>query len=202
MNNKKIPNNTLKDIRAKLNNYPDSLKDNFEISLKLVSEIFTKEETILWALVGLKIAQVTTRSWEPSLEFYRATPNIIKYLPFNYIIQWGESGLDLSTESPTLASSYFKASKDTIKKLRSRHIDSWALSGKSLYNGTWKSSTLACQFFEHSPSLVKSLTFPQIEKFISILKVISNNSFDLASDSLTISTNIFGILGKNNEEFL
>ena len=202
MNNKKIPNNTLKDIRAKLNNYPDSLKDNFEISLKLVSEIFTKEETILWALVGLKIAQVTTRSWEPSLEFYRATPNIIKYLPFNYIIQWGESGLDLSTESPTLASSYFKASKDTIKKLRSRHIDSWALSGKSLYNGTWKSSTLACQFFEHSPSIVKSLTFPQIEKFISILKIISNNSFDLASDSLTISTNIFGILGKNNEEFL
>ena len=76
MNNKKIPNNTLKDIRAKLNNYPDSLKDNFEISLKLVSEIFTKEETILWALVGLKIAQVTTRSWEPSLEFYRATPNL------------------------------------------------------------------------------------------------------------------------------
>ena len=89
MNKKKLSNNTLNDIRSKLNNYPDSLKDNFEISFKFVSEIFTKEEAILWALVGLKIAQVTTRSWESSIEFYRATPNVIKYLPFNYIIQWG-----------------------------------------------------------------------------------------------------------------
>tara|TARA_A100001037_G_scaffold306765_1_gene355156 strand:+ start:8414 stop:11653 length:3240 start_codon:yes stop_codon:yes gene_type:complete len=202
LNKKEISNTTLKSIRSKLQNYPDSLKDNFEISIKFVSEIFSVEETKLWALIGLKIAQVTTRSWESSLEYYKATPDIIKYLPFNYIIQWGESGLDLSNQSPTLASSYFKASKNTIKKLRSRHIDSWALTGKSLYNGTWKSSTLACQFFEHSPALVKSLTFPQIEKFTSVLKNISDNSFDIASDSLSISTAIFPIIGKSNEEFI
>lgn len=202
MDHQELSNYSLKDIRLKLNNYPDSLKDNFEISINSFSKIFSKQETLVWSLIGLKMAEVTTRSWESSLEFYKSTPDVIKYLPFNYIIQWGESGLDLSRQSPALATSYFKASKATIKKLRSRHIDSWALTGKSLYNGTWKSSTLACNFFEHSPVLVKSLTFPQIEKFISLLKIISNNSFDLASECLSISTNIFLTLGKNNGELI
>ena len=132
MDHQELSNYSLKDIRLKLNNYPDSLKDNFEISINSFSEIFSEQETLVWSLIGLKIAEVTTRSWESSLEFYRSTPDIIKYLPFNYIIQWGESGLDLSRQSPALATSYLIDPSAFHKSISSLGV----LYGRSAFAGS------------------------------------------------------------------
>ena len=72
-------------------------------------------------------------------------------MPFNYFMKWTDCGSDLCQESPTLATAYFEASPAAMSKLRSRHIETWAALGASLYKGTWKSSTLACKFFTYSP---------------------------------------------------
>ena len=87
-------------------------------------------------------------------------------------------------------------------KLRSRHIESWAGLGDSLYKGTWKSSTLACKFFAHSPALLDTLSFQELERFAGFLDALSHRSYDLASECLALGEQIFPLVGEDKDAFL
>ena len=87
-------------------------------------------------------------------------------------------------------------------RLRSRHIESWASLGGSLYKGTWKSSTLACKFFVHSPALMDSLTFPELERFAAFLDSLSHRSYDLASECLALGIQIFPLIDEDKTAFI
>ena len=122
------------------------------------------DSMVKWANAGVEIAEQTVRSWEAAAQYYKVSPQVISYMPFNYFMRWTQCGNDLCKESPTLATAYFEASPEAMSQLRSRHIEAWAALGNSLYKGTWKSSTLACKFFAYSPALMESLTFPELEQ--------------------------------------
>jgi len=89
-------------------------------------------------------------------------------MPFSRFEEWSECGLRLCQDSPTLAACYFNASHGTLQKLRARHVEAWAMMGRRLYKGTWKSGTLACKFFDSSPKLVQSLEIEDLDRFVAL----------------------------------
>ena len=103
---------------------------------------------------------------------------------------------------PTRATPTAAASPGTMGKPRSRHIDSWSGLGRSLYKGTWKSSTLACKFFQSSPALLEHLSFPEMERFVSFLVSLSHRSYDLSSECLTLGQEIFPLIGEDRAAFI
>ena len=144
MKNKTDPviETTLKELK----NFPPLLLEQFERVVEHMPESLSDQQFEIWAKTGIEIAGQTVRSWESAIQFYRVSPSVLNYIPFNYFQKWAKAGVSLAEKSPTLATSYFESSPATISKLRSRHLESWATLGGSLYRGTWKSSTLASKF--------------------------------------------------------
>lgn len=193
---------TMDQIREELTHFPASVLEEFETGLKSMPDTMTAEQTVDWAKSGLEIAQQTVRSWEAAAQFFKVSPEVVGFMPFNYFVRWNECGADLCKESPTLAAAYFEASPGTMATLRSRHIQSWANLGGGLYKGTWKSSTLACKFFLSSPELLNSLTFPEVERFAAFLDALSHRSYDLAAECLTLGQQLFPLVGDDKGAFI
>ena len=181
-------------IRLALGKYPQAVSFQFDESWSRLSDELDGEQLERWAEVGLQLADQTVRSWEAANEYFRVSPKVAGVMPFNYFLRWMECGRDLCTEAPSLAASYFQASPGAMGRLRSRHIVTWADMGRSLYKGTWKSSTLACKFFEASPDLLSSLTVPELEQFVTFLDGLSRRSYDMAVEVLALGKKVFPLL--------
>ena len=193
---------TLEELRAEFKRFPAPVVEEFDKARAVMPKTMEEGNVLLWGQAGLKIADQTVRSWEAAAQYFKVSPKVVAYMPFNYFMKWTECGSDLCRESPTLAAAYFDASPAAMGKLRSRHIESWAALGGSLYKGTWKSSTLACKFFTYSPALMDSLTFPELERFVAFLDALSHRSYDLASECLTLGTQIFPLIGEDKTAFI
>ena len=193
---------TLDEIRVELGKFPASVVDEFDKARAQMPPNLTDAQMREWANAGLEIAQETVRSWEAAAEFYKVSPRVLGYMPLNYFFKWTDCGKSLCVESPTLAAAYFEASPGTMSKLRSRHIESWSNLGRTLYKGTWKSSTLACKFFQSSPTLLDVLSFPEMERFAKFLDALSHRSYDLASDCLTLGQQLFPMIGDDRAAFI
>ena len=74
--------------------------------------------------------------------------------------------------------------------------------GRSLYKGTWKSSTLSSRFFEVSPDLIRSLPFWDVEVFASLVEALSYKSYDIAVECLTLGKDVLPAMGREREAFL
>ena len=192
----------LEPVREQLRRFPASVSEEFEKAIKVMPSALTEAQTTTWAQAGLEVARQTVRSWEAAAQYYRASPAVLGYMPFNYFMKWSECGGSLCKESPTLATAYFEASPGTMSKLRSRHIESWANLGLGLYRGTWKSSTLACKFFASSPALLESLSFPELQRFLAFLDALSHRSYDVSADCLTLAQRIFPLIGEDKGAFI
>ena len=193
---------TLEELRADFKRFPAPVVEEFDKARAVMPKTMEEGNILLWGQAGLKIADQTVRSWEAAAQYFKVSPKVVAYMPFNYFMKWTDCGSDLCRESPTLAAAYFDASPAAMGKLRSRHIESWAGLGGSLYKGTWKSSTLACKFFTYSPALMDSLTFPELERFVAFLDALSHRSYDLASECLTLGTQIFPLIGEDKTAFI
>ena len=192
----------IEEARQELAKSPALVLEEFDRVLDKLPDHLTVPQTSTWALAGVEIAGQTVRSWEAAAQYYRVSHEVIGYMPFNYFVKWTRCGASLCQESPTLATAYFEASPGTISKLRSRHIESWAALGQSLYRGTWKSSTLASKFFASSPSLVNTLSFPELEQFVAFLDALSHRSYDLAAECLTLGQQLFPLIGEDRGAFI
>ena len=193
---------TVEQIREELGQFPPSVSEEFNKAVEMMPHTLNEAQTLAWARAGAEIALQTVRSWEAAAQYYRVSPTVVGYMPFNYFVKWTECGDSLSAESPALATAYFEASPGTISKLRSRHIESWCNLGRSLYKGTWKSSTLACKFFAASPALVDTLSFQELERFVGFLEALSHRSFDLSAECLTLGQQIFPLVGDDKGAFI
>ncbi len=185
---------TIEAIESELRTYPQSVFEGFKKAREEMPPNLSDEQVKDWAHIGLDLAKKTVRSWEAAAEFYKVSPKVLGYMPVNYFFKWAECGRDLCDHSPTLSTAYFEASPGTMSKLRSRHIEGWAQLGRSLYKGTWKSSTLACKFFQASPELLENLSFSEMERFAAFLDALSHRSYDLSAECLTLGQDIFPLL--------
>ena len=190
------------DIEKELAKLPPAVLEAYRAAAPLMSSSFTDEELGLWAKEGLAIGTQTVRSWESSVEYYKVGPNVAKALAFPSFMQWARCGTYLSQDSPTLAVAFFRASPGIVANLRPQYIPRWAGLGRSLYKGTWKSSTLAAKFFEVSPDLIRSLPFWDVEVFAALIEALSYKSYDVAVECLTLGRDVLPAMGREREAFL
>ena len=190
------------EIELELQKLPPAVNEAYREALAQVEPTLGDEEIVLWAKEGLAIATQTVRSWESAVEYYRVGPEVARFLSFPSFMQWARCGTYLAQDSPTLAVAFFKASSSIVPNLRPQYIPRWAGLGRSLYKGTWKSSTLASKFFEVSPDLVRSLPFWDVEVFASLVEALSYKSYDVAAECLVLGRDVLPAMGREREPFL
>ena len=193
---------TLEQIRDELSGFPDPVSEEFSRVLEAMPQSLTDDQKVEWAQAGVDIAKQTVRSWEAAVQYYRVSPMVLGYMPFNYFMRWTRCGGALCRESPTLATAYFDASPATMSKLRSRNIESWSNLGGGLYKGTWKSSTLACKFFASTAGLLETMSFPDLERFVAFLDSLSHRSYDLSAECLSLAQGLFPLVGEDKGAFI
>ena len=192
----------ISEIESELAKLPPAVLEAYQEANESVTESFGEDEIGLWAKEGLTIGTQTVRSWESAIEYYRVSPEVSKFLSFPSFMQWARCGTYLAQDSPTLAVAFFKASVSIVPNLRPQYIPRWAGLGRSLYKGTWKSSTLASKFFEVSPDLVRNLPFWDVEVFASLIEALSYKSYDVAGECLVLGRDVLPAMGREREPFL
>jgi len=197
-----LTSGSIPEIEAELAKLPPAVLEAYHEANETVKESFGEEEIGLWAKEGLTIGTQTVRSWESAIEYYRVSPEVSKFLSFPSFMQWARCGTYLAQDSPTLAVSFFKSSVSIVPNLRPQYIPRWAGLGRSLYKGTWKSSTLAAKFFEVSPDLVRNLPFWDVEVFASLIEALSYKSYDVAGECLVLGRDVLPAMGREREPFL
>ena len=192
----------LTEIEQELAKLPPAVLEAYREALQLVESVFGDEELTLWAKEGLAIGTQTVRSWESAVEYYRVGPQVARFLAFPSFMQWARCGTYLAQDSPALAVAFFRASISIVPNLRPQYIPRWAGLGRSLYKGTWKSSTLSAKFFEISPDLVRSLPFWDVEVFATLIEALSYKSYDVAAECLALGRDVLPAMGREREAFL
>ena len=194
--------NEFTQIRKNLSNFPDPVKDNFEDAYNVLINRLSNENLYKWAEIGLDISSKSVRSWESSVEYFKSSPSVQRQLPAGQFLRWGRTGNNLCADSPHIGSAFFKHSPQTLLRLRPRYIDDWAHICRTLYRGTWKSSSLSVKIFESTPEILETLNFEEFYKFVEFLGVLSNRSYDQANEALEKSIEIFPLISKEIKIFL
>lgn len=189
-------------INQKLKNFPIQLIETYEKADKSICEFLEPEQNYEWATNGLKIAEQGVRSWEVAMNYYEVSPVIAKLVPYNYFYEWMHQGLLISQKSTAIANSYFANSPSTLEILRSRHLIEWIEMGMDLYTGTWKSTNLACTFFQTSDLLLRSANIVNLKPIISIIKNLANHSYEPATECLKLFPQILPLIPDNKSEFI
>ncbi len=192
----------LESIERELSQFPVAVIQAYHAASEKVSSLLSAEDLFTWADQGTAIARQSVRSWEAATEYYDTSVVVLPFLSFANFIPWSQNGLDLCQSSPTIAATYFRASAETLPHLRPRQVAGWSELGRSLAKGTWKSTALSCKFFEISPQLIPAMTFPELERFIRFIDILSQRSYDLATECLEISQAVFPNLGDSRDSFI
>ena len=132
--------------------YSTSLVAEFQRAADAIGDQLSDDELKAWADDGLELARQSWRSWEAAGEYYRVTPAILPMLGSEGFRRWAACGRELAELSSALAASYFRASTTTIPEVGYGRLGDWMALGRMLYKGTWRSASLAVQFFDSSPS--------------------------------------------------
>ena len=173
-------------VIVELSKHPPPLLAAFEEARPAVEDALGVPQALHWAQDGVHIAQQTARAWEAAAEYFRAGPRVTQVIGYPQLERWVEGGIELCQESPSIASSYFRASPGVLAHLAPRHIAGWAAMGRGLSRGTWKSSSLAARFFDSSPELTSALGFREMQLFTSLVEALSYRSYDLAAECLNL----------------
>ncbi|MDP7514432.1 MAG: hypothetical protein QF422_05875 [Dehalococcoidia bacterium] len=189
-------------IKKELERFPSAVHEKYDMAHGELESRLRPQDLLDWANHALAIAGKAVRSWEAAAEYIEASPAVQRQLPSGQFIRWAAIGGRLCDDSPSLAVSFFKASPDALTRLRPRYVDDWANLGRALYRGTWKSSNLACHFYEISPQLLESLTFAEFTRFGESLQVLSRRSYDLADECLVKAARLFPRLGEERDAFI
>ena len=192
----------ISDIKNKLQQFPTPVVENFNKSLDILDSRLSKDNLEKWAEIGLDISALSVRSWESATEYFKSSPSVQRQLPAGQLMRWARTGLKLSNDSPNIATAYFKYSPQTLLRLRPRYIDDWANICRSLYRGTWKSSSLSVKIFQVTPQLLETLNFEEFYKFVEFLALLSKKSYDQANESLDKSIKLFPLMTKEIKIFL
>ena len=167
--------------------FSTSLADEFQNSAKAMADLVEPEELSLWAEDGLELARRSWRSWEAASEYFRASPQVLPLMDFPALRRWAEQGRDLVELSSSLAAAYFRACPGALQNLTAAQIDDWLVLAKHLYKGTWRSASLAVQFFDMSATLFSQLSLDEARAMVRFVDTLAERSYDLATHCLSVA---------------
>ena len=182
---------TYEKIKRLLKAYPENVSKSYVESREILEKKLPEEILHQWENLGLDIAKESPRSWESSLAYFQVSVKIQQYLPSGQFLGWSNAGLKLTKESTKIAESFLKSSPQTMVRLRPRYIDDWVTRVTKIHKGTWKSTNLTCKLFESTPIILETLSFDQYCKFLDFIELLSNRSYDFASEIIESSINIY-----------
>jgi len=183
--------------------FSTTLVSEFRRAAETVETLLTPEETTRWAEEGLDLARQSWRSWEAAGEYFRVTPEVLPALGFEQFRRWTQHGRDLAEVSSALAASYFRASPATLPEVTMERLSDWVGLGRQLYKGTWRSASLAVQFFDGSPALFGQLTLEEARILVRFVDSLCDRSYDLAAHCLSIAPHVLAPLdGEDRAAFL
>lgn len=194
-----MPQLTFQSIEEQLDHYPSLVRDQYRTARTELQGKLRENDLLDWASIGAEIAGKSVRAWEAAAEYFKASPEVQRQLPSGQFVRWAGIGSRLCSDSPNLAVAYFEASPASLIRLRPRYIEDWANLGRALYRGTWKSSTLACQFYKTTPAILEHLTFVEYTQFAQFLETVSLRSYDLAAQCLDDGPRLFSSLGQERQ---
>ncbi|MEE8346557.1 MAG: hypothetical protein V3S20_04325 [Dehalococcoidia bacterium] len=183
--------------------FSTTLVSEFRRAAEAVEHLLTTDEVSQWAEEGLNLAQQSWRSWEAAGEYFRVTPELLPALGFQEFRRWSHHGRELAEVSSALAVSYFRASPATVPLVKMERIGDWVGLGRQLYKGTWRSASLAVQFFDGSPALFGQLTVEEARILVHFVDSLCDRSYDLAAHCLSIAPHVLTPLeGEDRAAFL
>jgi len=183
--------------------YSTALVSEFRRAAGEVTYLLTPEEATQWAEEGLELARQSWRSWEAASEYFRVTPHILPLLGFPTFLSWAQHGRDLAEMSSGLAASYYRASPGTLSQITTPRLGEWVTLGRQLYKGTWRSASLAMQFFDGSPILFSHLSLEEARVLVRFVDALCERSYDLAAHCLGIAPHVLTPLsGDDRAAFL
>ena len=193
---------TLTTYEEEFQQFPSELLGAYKKARDAVIEVLTEEEFTIWADSGLSIARRAGRSWEAAKEYFKASPAMVKALPFAHLKQWVYWGNALSEESPVIAGTYFKAGPEVAKSLKPWDVPEWAQLGKRLYGRGRRSGALCTRYFEASGDLLKVLSFSELQHLVVLVESIAERSADEAIAFLTLSREVLPSLREDTRACL
>jgi hypothetical protein len=90
----------LEQIQEQFRRFPAPVADEFEKAQAKMPDNMEADSMVKWANAGVEIAEQTVRSWEAAAQYYKVSPLVVSYMPFNYFMRWTQCGNDLCKESP------------------------------------------------------------------------------------------------------
>src|SRR6266581_1304835 len=175
--------------------FSTSLIAEFRRSADSIGDDVSDEELREWANEGIGLARQSWRSWEAAGEYYRVTPQVLTAIGFDAFRRWSKLGRDLAELSSALAAAYFRSSPQTLPSITFLRLGDWVNLGRLLYKGTWRSASLAVQFFEGSPTFFSRMTLEEGRVLVRFVDALCDRSYDLASHCLSIAPHVLEPLG-------
>ncbi|MBI4297322.1 MAG: VWA domain-containing protein [Chloroflexi bacterium] len=193
---------SIENIEAGLQKFPPAVLQEFRSTAPAVQRRLSSADFYLWGKEGIALAEHSFRSWEATVEYFRATLVVLRQLDFSHLSPWTQGGKALAQESSALACAFFRASAETLHHLSPDRLVDWALLGRSLYKGTWRSSSLACRLFDLSPQLLIQVSLDEMKKLSLFLDRLANRSYDLALEALNLAPGVLAELEKGDRDAL
>jgi len=175
--------------------YSTSLVTEFHRSSTAIADLVSDQELSQWAEEGLDLARQSWRSWEAAGEYFRVTPQMLPMLGLEGYRRWARYGRELAELSSALAASYFRTSPKTVPAATFESLGDLIELGRLLYKGTWRSASLAVQFFESSPQLFSEMHIDEVRILVRFVDALCDRSYDLASHCLSIAPHVLKPLG-------
>jgi len=164
-----------------------SLAVEFRRAAETACDVLEPDEVGLWAEDGLELARRSWRSWEAASEYYRASAVVLTLVEFPALRRWTQYGRDLVELSSSLAAAFFRASPGALPLISFAQVGEWVTLGRHLYKGTWRSASLAVQFFDISPILFGQLSLEESKALARFVDVLAERSYDLATHCLSVA---------------
>lgn len=186
----------LQEAEARLGKLPPSLLQAFRESAASLPSELSEQQIELFLEEGFDLSAHSLRSWEPSADYFRLAPSIVLSLDEASFRQWVATGRELAEHASAIASAYFRASPAVLPILTGGQVREWAYLGDRLYKATWKSISLASEFLNLSPTLLRELTIPELGRLVRVIESISDRSADLAAACLEASPSLASTLNQ------
>ncbi len=183
-----------------LSPFSASLAVEFRRAAESACDLLDPDEVGLWAEDGLELARRSWRSWEAASEYFRASAVVLTLMEFEALRRWTQYGRDLVELSSSLAAAFFRAGPGTLPHISFAQIGEWVSLGRHLYKGTWRSASLAVQFFDMSPILFSQLSLEESKALVRFVDVLAERSYDLATHCLSVAPQTVSPLPREDRE--
>jgi hypothetical protein len=79
---------TLDQLRTEFRRFPAPVVEEFDKARAKMPRTMEDGSILLWGQAGLGIADQTVRSWEAASQYFKVSPRVVAYMPFNYFMKW------------------------------------------------------------------------------------------------------------------